>query len=361
MKPGERIRLIKGAAESLAERPLAEINLTLGEFGLTTMYDPEYHDEPTLAYCMKQLSGAADGTLADISEYVRGDAAAPPTSRPTVGVWGELPLRVFLSHIHAHRHFVGQVRERLRDGFGVDAFVAHDDIDPSKPWREAIKEGLGTCHAFVAFMHDGFHTSAWCDQEAGWALGRSVPIIPVRPAGFNRGATMDGFLEENQDVLLDKAVEDVPRWTASQIVATLLRRTETHQLTVRSLGEAFVSSRSYGQTRTLWGIIAAQPVIEPDTLRRLEYGVQTNSQVYDANVSGTSVAVLVHQLSKKFEPQETTPQDPWGDEPPFLTGRTTLEGRTDRCREGRQVPSTSRTFLNVSARAHDVNTLAKSG
>jgi hypothetical protein len=76
------------------------------------------------------------------------------------------------SHVHTNRHFVGQVKRRLAERHGMDAFVAHDDIDPSKHWREVIKTGLSTCDMFVVFLDPGFHESQWCDQEVGWALAR---------------------------------------------------------------------------------------------------------------------------------------------------------------------------------------------
>jgi len=42
--------------------------------------------------------------------------------------------------------------------------------------------------AFVALLTEGFHESDWTDQEVGYALGRSVPLIAVKlgkdPYGF---------------------------------------------------------------------------------------------------------------------------------------------------------------------------------
>src|SRR5690606_30030135 len=105
-----------------------------------------------------------------------------------------LPARAFLSHVHEERVFVGAVKEILTNRYGIDAFVAHDDIHPSKTWRSTIKTALDTCDFFVAFLHPKFHESQWCDQEVGWALSRGIPILPVHPVGFDRSTAMDGFL-----------------------------------------------------------------------------------------------------------------------------------------------------------------------
>ena len=82
---------------------------------------------------------------------------------------------------------------------------------------------------------------------------------------------------------------------------------------MKSLVEAFVNSRSYDSTRLIWAHIANQPNIESDQLRRLEYALQTNDQVYNANVDGIAVPGLVKNLVERFEP----PAPSWPDEPPF--------------------------------------------
>lgn len=316
MKPGERIRLIKEAATSLASRPPPEIQLTLSEFSLPTWnyLDSEWPIDE-LTYCTRQLQEAADDVLVSVHEFLSGEDAAPSDSQvdPT-GLWGTEPARAFLSHGHDQRLFVSDVKEALHR-FGVSGFVAHADINPSKQWRNAIKEALATCHLFVAFLDDGFHESQWCDQEVGWALSRSIPILPIRPRGFDRATARDGFLEEHQDVCLDECRGYMERWTAEQIFNSLVTHSGTREVGVQALAEAFVNSSSYDQTRRLWSLIERQPLIEAPQLRRLEYAVQSNRQVYEAVVGpGETVPDGVKTLVAKFEP----PTGTWGfDEEPF--------------------------------------------
>jgi TIR domain len=72
--------------------------------------------------------------------------------------------------------------------FGVDAFVAHDTIEPTRPWQDVIESALATCHALAALVTTDFKESNWCDQEVGFAVGRGILIISVRighdPYGF---------------------------------------------------------------------------------------------------------------------------------------------------------------------------------
>jgi hypothetical protein len=87
------------------------------------------------------------------------------------------PLFVFISHLYERRDFAAQLQLCLRR-YGIESFVAHNDIEPSKAWRDEIKAALASCHAFVALLHDDFHKSQWCDQEVGWALARNIPLFP---------------------------------------------------------------------------------------------------------------------------------------------------------------------------------------
>ena len=68
------------------------------------------------------------------------------------------------------------------------AFIAHEDIEASKEWRDEVEAGLETMEVLVAVVEPGFKESDWCAQEVGYALGRKIDIIPLRagldPFGF---------------------------------------------------------------------------------------------------------------------------------------------------------------------------------
>lgn len=102
-------------------------------------------------------------------------------------IWGDSGFRVFLSHKAEVKKEASGLKERLYV-YGVSAFVAHEDIHPTKEWQDEIESALSSMDAFVALMTDDFHDSLWTDQEVGYALGRGVPIIAVKlgrdPYGF---------------------------------------------------------------------------------------------------------------------------------------------------------------------------------
>jgi len=95
--------------------------------------------------------------------------------------------RVFLSHKTEVKRETYALKEKLRI-YGISAFVAHEDIDPTKEWQKEIENALSSMDCFVALLTEQFHDSIWTDQEVGYALGRGVPMISVRlgkdPYGF---------------------------------------------------------------------------------------------------------------------------------------------------------------------------------
>ena len=83
----------------------------------------------------------------------------------------------------------------------IKCFVAGNDINPSREWRDQITMALRTMEAMITINmgatreKDGtkqkisFSSSVFCMQEVGAAFVRNVPIIPIKidelPQGFD--------------------------------------------------------------------------------------------------------------------------------------------------------------------------------
>ena len=126
----------------------------------------------------------------------RRDVSPEATKR----IWKEDGFRVFLSHKSEFRKEAAAIKDRLRL-FGIAAFVAHEDIHPTRAWQDEIECALATMDGFVALMTEDFHDSHWTDQEVGYAVARGAPIIAVRlgtdPYGFiGRFQALSGTWQE---------------------------------------------------------------------------------------------------------------------------------------------------------------------
>lgn len=122
----------------------------------------------------------------DSGLLVIGKRVIPASAAPRI--WGsEDFFRLFLSHKAQVKKETAKLKDQLRL-FGVSAFVAHEDIHPTKTWQDEIEYALATMDGFVALMTADFHDSEWTDQEVGFAVARNVPMIAVslglNPYGF---------------------------------------------------------------------------------------------------------------------------------------------------------------------------------
>jgi TIR domain len=79
-------------------------------------------------------------------------------------IWTDGQFRLFLSHKSDIKKEAHSLKETLR-AYGISAFVAHDDIVPTKEWQEEIENALATMDGFAALLTSGFHDSNWTDQE----------------------------------------------------------------------------------------------------------------------------------------------------------------------------------------------------
>lgn len=135
---------------------------------------------------------AVDLELADEgdAEYQQAQSLAQQshTNPDTLPFWTPGELRLFISHRDTHKAEARDLADELK-AYGISAFVAHDTIEPMTTWQREIEKGLETMEVMLALITDDFHDSVWTNQEVGYALGKGVPVIPLKlertdPAGF---------------------------------------------------------------------------------------------------------------------------------------------------------------------------------
>jgi hypothetical protein len=144
-------------------------------------------------------------------------------------LWKPGMIRVFLSHISAEKVGVSKLKLALQK-WGVDSFVAHEDIEPNMEWQKEIELALRSMHALVALLTLGFHESKWTDQEIGFAIGKGILVIPVR-----LGIDPYGFIGKQQGL---PGKLDAQEALATNIVDLLLK----HKTTDGKMREALVLS-----------------------------------------------------------------------------------------------------------------------
>lgn len=119
-------------------------------------------------------------------------------------MWRPGLFRLFISHLSQNKLSASHLKQYLSN-YGIDCFVAHEDITPSKEWEEEIEKALFTMDALCAIVEPEFIKSQWCDQEVGIALGQKKLVI-----SRDKGCVPYGFFGKYQALKgTGKMVSDV--------------------------------------------------------------------------------------------------------------------------------------------------------
>jgi hypothetical protein len=279
LTPSQRISLISEINDRLSVENWSLIDLTLNQFSVV----------PTVSggkseIIINALQDAPDHTLIELAHHVGFEfkgGTAPGIDPP---FWQKGMLRVFLSHLSAHREFAAQLQAELARR-GIWCFVAHNDIEPTAEWQNEIQTALSTADALVALLHPNFHASNWTDQEIGFAMGRSIPVFSVRfsqdPYGFiGRFQAFNGA--EKSAATLAKELFDAYRnhkQTKERMAEVLIRR--------------FEESESFAQAKNRIGLLEQLDVWDTSFSQRLEAAVQNNNQISGSWGVPEKVAALV--------------------------------------------------------------------
>jgi hypothetical protein len=290
MERRERLDMIRRLVPALVEgENWDEIYIALSTFGIGIDHPANYQGS-IQEYISGALLNAEDDEIQGLDDYY---FSSPVTSGLTVpdldtpSPWTEHYFRLFVSHVYERREDAMALKNGLVY-FGVDAFVAHSDIDPSAEWLAVIEHALGTCDAFLALLTDGFQESRWCDQEVGYAFAHSKVIVPAR---FDQRVP-HGFLNRKQ--ALNLLTDAKPHDNALAVVETILK---SREVTVARLVDAMVhrviTSHGWIMTNEVLGLIRANAGhVTSAHVALLEEAQRTNVEVSNAFDADYTIRLL---------------------------------------------------------------------
>jgi hypothetical protein len=281
----QRISLIKGIAQRLEDEEWPMVDLTLTQFKLPTSND--FIGNKT-TYVIQMVKVASDSILIELAAHL--GLIVEPTGRTSIDptFWGTGTFKLFLSHLAEHRRWVGELQSELLK-FGISAFVAHNDIEPSTEWQTQIELALATCDGLVALLHKKFHESKWTDQEIGFVMGRSLPIFAVR-----LGQDPYGFIGRFQAF---QGLDKDPTEIAQELFDCFRKNKQTQKRMAEALLRLFEESRSFAAAKTRIGYLELLEVWEPSFSSRVTEAVKKNDQIEYS----FGVPARVDSLAKKWE------------------------------------------------------------
>jgi hypothetical protein len=283
MNPSERIKHIKEISKELSKEEWALVDLTLKQFKLpwTDQWGGNKED-----YVIEMLSTAKDAPLLELAKHLGVASQLETANEPSF--WNENEARVFLSHLATNKIETTQLKDHL-ESFGISAFVAHEDIEPTKEWQSEIESALASMDALVALLAPGFNESKWCDQEVGVAIGRQLPIISVR-----QGLDPYGFIGKYQAV---QGAGKTPERLSQEISELFLPNPIVGPKITNGLVQQLTDSYSFERSKILIGYIKQSNFLNSKHVAAMKEAVKKNSQVK----SSWGVPEQIEELAKQIE------------------------------------------------------------
>lgn len=283
MHPSERIKHIKEISKELSKEEWSLVDLTLKQFGLPWS-DQWGGDKET--YIIEMISTADDTPLLELAKHLGVASQLEKAEEPKF--WSSGEARLFLSHLAKNKVETTQLKEQL-EPFGISAFVAHEDIEPTKEWQTEIESALATMDALVALLAPGFKESSWCDQEVGVAIGRKLPIISVR-----QGLDPYGFIGKYQAVQGDGKTAAL---LAKEIFNLFIINPIIGPKITDALVKQLADSYSFDRSKTLIAHIKQSNFLNSKHVTSMKSAVKNNSQVNGS----WGVPEQIAQLAKQIE------------------------------------------------------------
>ncbi|MCH7879176.1 MAG: toll/interleukin-1 receptor domain-containing protein [candidate division Zixibacteria bacterium] len=205
-------------------------------------------------------------------------------------IWGVHSLHLFVSHVSAEKDFAVNLKLELNE-YGVSSFVAHEDVEPTREWLNEIEAALFSADALLALFTPEFPESEWTDQELGVAIGRTLPVIPIR-----KGMDPYGFVGKFQGIT---PFQNDTNKLAVEIYDSLWKQDKLERQLTDSLIYRFENSKSFDDTNRLMIELRRIRTILPNELTRLRTASSRNGQVKGAYRAERELDGLI----KRLEPE----------------------------------------------------------
>lgn len=267
LTPSQRITLLKEISARLSMEEWALVDITLTQFRLQT--SDEWHGDKS-EYILHMSKTAPDYVLIELAQHVGFLLEETPKPGIDPPFWRKRMFRLFISHLSSEKVFAAELQEALLR-FGISAFVAHNDIEPTLEWQAQIETALSTADSLVAMLHPTFHSSNWTDQEIGFAMGRGLPVFAIRfgqdPYGFiGRFQAFSGQ---------DKSAFAIAR----ELFDSYRKNKQSQRRMAEVLVSLFEDSGSFSEAKSRIGYLEELTVWESSFVSRIEAALKANSQI----------------------------------------------------------------------------------
>ena len=219
----------------------------------------------------------------DVGKEVEDEDAA--SMSPSVSV------RVFISYSHNDKVLAGRLKAAL-DGFGLEVFLAHEDLDPSVEWQDVIMEHLKRADIFLPLITRHFSESDWTDQESGIAHALDKVIVPIAVTSH----FPYGFVAKYQAWKLNDP--KTPMHCEQLIEAIIKNQPKIVPYLLPVLIKSFASSGNFDNAGLRAKLLLSFSGIKKEQALEIFQAAATNNQIYGSWAAVSSVKELIKRYHK---------------------------------------------------------------
>ena len=206
-----------------------------------------------------------------------------------------LNVRAFLSHADKERKIAGSLKEKIQS-YGIDVFVAHDDLEGGTEWMSRLHMEIKECEIFLILVSKNYHSSNFTDQELGMALAYEKPIIPI----CIDSTIPYGFMSRYQCVKANPEFYDV-----KEVVSVIMKHSKSGQEFVDLLISQLERADSFNAAYKHAGDLLAYDKLSKEQVSKILNAYNDNSQIYRSFRAEPTVKNILRcnkkQLSKEIQ------------------------------------------------------------
>ena len=202
-------------------------------------------------------------------------------------------MLAFISYSHIDKSTAAWVKVNF-SLLGIDAFMAHDDIEPTGEWQTEILKQLDICDLFVPILTPDFDSSSWTGQETGYAVCRAIPIIPL-----SAGKTPHAFISKYQAYPLDlKKSTDF----CDKMADILANNSSTREEFVDLLIGVFGTSSSFDQAGLNMGRLSkCSEYLTTKQKAKIVELAASNPQIHHSGSASNNLKIFVDEFGDMVE------------------------------------------------------------
>ncbi|GEM_PF-1008894 len=201
---------------------------------------------------------------------------------------------VFISHADEERKVANSLKIGL-ENLGLEAFLAHDDIEGGIDWKPFLINKLEECDLFIPLLSKAYRLADFTDQEAGIAFALEKPMVPISLDG-----TMPyGFINKWQAIKCLSGFDDN---TIHKIYDLISIHTEKGQREINSLIAKLARAERWVDANTVARSLFVHTKFTDEQINHIARAFVENSEVSGSWTAGPRSLEALQKNWKRILP-----------------------------------------------------------